>query len=273
MRWADSGEAAGALSSLSVSIAKENATKRAFRGMDGAAALRRQWISFNISITMKSAAAPAAEAGRKPRGRPRSFDREQALEQAMEVFWRKGYDATSISDLTEAMGINPPSLYAAFGDKEKLYLEAVEFYRVQRGEHIREVMASEPTARGAIEKALREAVSEFSRRDCPAGCLLTMSTSCVGVSAGIQQTLAKKRAMGRDRMRERIRRGIEEGDVPASADPQALAEFIMTVFAGMAMHARDGASRKALNATVDSAMRAFPEVVPRASKKRPTAAA
>ena len=95
-----------------------------------------------------------------------------------------------------------------------------------------------------------------------------MSTSCAGVSVGVQQTLAKKRAMGRDRMRERIQRGIEEGDVPASADPQALAEFIMTVFAGMAMHARDGASRKSLQATVDNAMRAFPDVQVKAKRRK-----
>jgi AcrR family transcriptional regulator len=197
---------------------------------------------------------------RKPRGRPRSFDREQALECAMEVFWRKGYDATSISDLTEAMGINPPSLYAAFGDKEKLYLEAVEYYRVQRGENIRHVLAEEPTARGAIEKALKGAVDEFCRRDSPSGCLLTMSTGCSSVSDGVQQMLVRKRLMARERIRERIQRGIEEGDVPSSADPASLAEFITTIFAGMAMHARDGASKKALLATVDNAMRAFPEV-------------
>jgi AcrR family transcriptional regulator len=217
---------------------------------------------------MKTAANPEALAPKKPRGRPREFDREQALEAAMEVFWRKGYDATSISDLTEAMNVNPPSLYAAFGDKEKLYLEAVEFYRVQRGEHIRQVMGQAPTARAAVEAALREAAQEFSRRDSPAGCLLTMSTSCAGVSVGVAETLAKKRAMGRERMRERIERGIEEGDVPASADPQALAEFVMTIFAGMAMHARDGASRKALQQTVDNAMKCFPEVQKKKAAKK-----
>ena len=217
---------------------------------------------------MKTVAASGTAAPPKPRGRPRSFDRAEALARAMEVFWRKGYDATSISDLTEAMGINPPSLYAAFGDKERLYLEAVEFYRVERGEHVREVLASEPTARGAIERALKEAVNEFVRRDSPAGCLLTMSTGCSSVSLGVQQTLAKKRSMARERIRDRIQRGIEDGDVPASADPLALAEFVTTIFAGMAMHARDGASRKALLATVDNAMRAFPEVQRKGSKKK-----
>jgi hypothetical protein len=95
-----------------------------------------------------------------------------------------------------------------------------------------------------------------------------MSTSCSGVSAGVQASLAKKRAMGRERIRERIERGIEEGDVPASADPQALAEFVMTIFAGMAMHARDGATRKALGLTVDHAMRVFPEVQRKGTKKK-----
>ena len=217
---------------------------------------------------MKTAAAPVAEAPRKQRGRPRAFDREQALEQAMEVFWRKGYDATSISDLTDAMGINPPSLYAAFGDKEKLYLEAVEYYRVQRGENVRQVLASEPTARGAIEKAMKGAVDEFCRRDSPSGCLLTMSTGCSSVSDGVQQVLVRKRLMARERIRERIERGIEEGDVPASADAGSLAEFITTIFAGMAMHARDGASKKVLLATVDNAMKVFPEVQRKGSKKK-----
>ena len=241
--------------------------------MDCAVALRGEGISFNISITMKSALAPPAEATRKPRGRPRSFDREQALEQAMEVFWRKGYDATSIQDLTEAMGINPPSLYAAFGDKEKLYVEAVEYYRAQRGEHVRQILAEEPTARGAVEKALRGAVAELCRRDSPSGCLLTMSTGCSSVSDGVQQMLVRKRLMARERIRERIQRGIDEGDVPASTDALALAEFVTTVFAGMAMHARDGASRKSLLATVDNAMRAFPEVARKASRRKAIAAA
>jgi AcrR family transcriptional regulator len=205
---------------------------------------------------------------RKPRGRPRSFDREQALEAAMEVFWRKGYDATSIADLTEAMGINPPSLYAAFGDKEKLYLEAVEYYRVQRGESIRHVLAEEPTARGAIEKALKGAVEEFCRRDSPSGCLLTMSTGCSSVSDGVQQMLVRKRLMARERIRERIQRGIDEGDVPPSADPASLAEFVTTIFAGMAMHARDGASKKALLATVENAMKVFPASRRKGRKKK-----
>jgi AcrR family transcriptional regulator len=169
----------------------------------------------------------------------------------MQVFWQKGYDAASLHDLTEAMGINPPSLYAAFSDKENLYLEAVEFYRIQRGEHIRKVLAEEPTARAAIERSLREAATEFCRRDAPSGCLLTMSSNCSTVSERVQAILAKKRSMARDALRQRIQRGVDEGDVAASVDAGALADFFMTVFAGMATLAKDGASRKMLTASID----------------------
>jgi len=221
---------------------------------------------------MKTAGAPATEVPRKPRGRPRSFDRREALGRAMEVFWRKGYEATSVQDLTEAMGINPPSLYAAFGDKEKLFLESVECYRAERGERIRRILAEEPTARGAIERAMRESVADYARRDVPPGCLLAVSANCASLSEAVRQDLARKRATMRESVRARIQRGIEEGDVPASADPLALAQFVSTVFAGMAMQARDGASRKLLTATVDNAMRAFPEVQGRVPRKASRAA-
>jgi AcrR family transcriptional regulator len=223
---------------------------------------------------MKRSPAPAeTKPPPRPRGRPRSFDREAALEAAMEVFWTRGYDGASLAELTEAMGINPPSLYAAFGDKENLYVEAVELYRIQRGEHIRRVLAEEPTARAAIERALREAAAEFCRRDAPSGCLLTMSSNCSGVSAAIQAILAKKRSMGRDRLRERIQRGIADGDVPASVDATALADFFMTIFTGMATLAKDGAPRKMLLSSIEAAMRAWPEGKGKAVKKRSIAAA
>jgi AcrR family transcriptional regulator len=222
---------------------------------------------------MKKILSAEPKAPPRPRGRPRSFDRQAALERAMEVFWQKGYDAASLHDLTAAMGINPPSLYAAFGDKENLYLEAVELYRVQRGEHIRQVLAEEPTARAAVERAMREAATELCKRDSPSGCLLTMSSNCSGVSDCIQASLAKKRAMARDRIRERIQRGIEEGDVPASVDAGALADFITTVFVGMATLAKDGVPRKTLMASVDAAMRAWPDAPAKTVKKRSMAAA
>src|SRR5437667_3316473 len=111
----------------------------------------------------------------KPRGRPREFDREAALEQAIDVFWRHGYEATSMSDLTKAMGINPPSLYATFGDKEKLFLEAIERYRGNQGEAC--PYAAEPTARSAIEKLLTDLAIEFTDTGHPRGCMMVMAAT------------------------------------------------------------------------------------------------
>lgn len=216
----------------------------------------------------KTSAADPAEP-RRPRGRPRSFDREAALDAAMEVFWRKGYEGTSISDLTDAMGINPPSLYAAFGDKERLFMAAIERYSAERGESC--PYACEPTARGAIQRLLTYMAHELTGGDHPRGCMMMMAAATsANASEVMQEALATKRAGARESMKGRIRQGIKEGDVPAQTDAGALADFFSTVVAGMSMQARDGASRKSLLATVDNAMLAFPAVV---GKKKSMAAA
>lgn len=218
---------------------------------------------------MKTDIGPETAAGqaaaRKPRGRPRSFDRAAALERAMDVFWRKGFEATTIHDLTDAMGINPPSLYAAFGDKEKLYLEAVGKYMDCRRARALCAFAEEATARAAIERVLREAALELSRPNSPKGCMLILSAANCD-SAEAQHELARQRAAMRRRMRERIEQGVADGDVSGDADAGSLADFYGAVFAGMAMQARDGVSKKSLLATVDNAMRAFPEVRRRAAR-------
>src|SRR5882672_2997601 len=130
-----------------------------------------------------------------PRGRPREFDREAALERAIDVFWRHGYEATSVSDLTAAMGVNPPSLYAAFGDKEKLFLEAVERYQQQRRQSVAKVFDEAPTAKEAVHRMLRDAARELACSSHPRGCLLVMSdTNCSDASAHVQSDLAHRRA-------------------------------------------------------------------------------
>ena len=214
----------------------------------------------------RSPAEPVPAAARKPRGRPRSFDREAALDAALEVFWAKGYESASISDLTAAMGINPPSLYAAFGDKDQLFLAAVERYQARAGESC--PYCDEPTARGAIERLLVYMVTQLTQSGHPRGCLMTMAASTSGsASEPLQKALADKRASARDRMRLRIKEGIRDGDVPADADPAALADFFSTLMAGMSQQARDGASRKSLLATVERAMMLFPQA-PAAPRKR-----
>jgi AcrR family transcriptional regulator len=202
----------------------------------------------------------AAKPPRKPRGRPRSFDREAALAAAMEVFWEKGFEAASISELCSAMGLNPPSLYSAFGDKEKLFLEAVERYSSRNNESC--PYGEEPTARGAVEKMLAYAAHEFTEsREHPRGCLMMMaSTTAANSSEAMRKLIAGKRNAARDNLRARIKHGIEEGDVPADADATALADFYFTILTGMALQAREGASRRSLLGTVEQAMSLFPRV-------------
>ena len=217
---------------------------------------------------MKKTPTAASALAARPRGRPRSFDREVALGAAMEVFWKKGYEATSIHDLTEAMGINPPSLYAAFGDKEQLYLAAVEHYQAWRREKVGSILEEEPTARGAIERLLTEYATELTRPCHPAGCMLAMSAACSSASADAQEALAERRSMARRRLKERIDRGLREGDVPAGTDAGALADFYTTIVVGMAMRAKDGATRRTLLDAIGMAMRAWPAAPARAAAKK-----
>jgi TetR/AcrR family transcriptional regulator, copper-responsive repressor len=202
----------------------------------------------------------------RPRGRPRSFDRDAALERAMEVFWKHGFEGASLSDLTEAMGINPPSLYAAFGDKEHLFLEAVERYQEKRGAAC--PYADAPTARDAVERLLTYTASEFSRPCNPRGCLMVMAATTSSTSSPqLQAALAERRAASRARLKARIDRGVREGELPRGTNTATLADFYATILSGMSLQARDGASRRRLMATVESAMRAWPESPKRVAKR------
>jgi len=206
----------------------------------------------------------------KPRGRPRSFDREQALERAMEVFWRKGFEGASLADLTEAMGINPPSLYAAFGDKERLFLEALERYQAKRGDSC--PYAEEPTAEGATRRLLTYMAEDLTSPSHPRGCMMVMATATSTSSTPqMQAALAKRRADSRTAIRQRIERGVKEGELASGTDAAGLADFYLAIIAGMALQARDGASRKSLMATVESAMRAWPASAKRATKEKAAA--
>lgn len=193
----------------------------------------------------------------KPRGRPRSFDRGRALERAMHVFWRQGYEATSVSDLTRAMGINPPSLYAAFGDKEQLYLEALGRYQQRRIESMAKWFDEEPTAKAAVRRLLTEAATELARAGAPRGSMLVLSAMQCSSDA-LQAKLAERRASVRAILKARIDRGLHEGELARGIDTDALVDFYSAVFQGMSLQARAGASRKRLLATAALAMRAWP---------------
>jgi AcrR family transcriptional regulator len=210
----------------------------------------------------------------KPRGRPRSFDRDVALERAMEVFWKLGFESASLHDLTEAMGINPPSLYAAFGDKEHLFLEAVEFYQAKHGAAC--PYADAATAKEAIERLLTYTADETSKSCHPRGCLMVMAAATSATSSEkMQAALAQSRAAARARLKARIDLGMKAGELPRGTDTGTLADFYATVLSGISLQARDGASRKRLLATVSAAMRAWPEKPTRAaprSRRKPVQA-
>jgi TetR/AcrR family transcriptional regulator, copper-responsive repressor len=173
----------------------------------------------------------------------------------MHIFWEKGYEAASIADLTAAMGITPPSLYTAFGDKERLFLEAIEAYGRGPGAFGARALAEEPTARRAVQRLLDEAAAELTQDCHPLGCMMVCSVAAVHVQAA----LTRRRALGVESMQARIQRGIDEGELPATADAGALANFYATVYQGMSMQAKDGATRESLLASAEMAMRSWPE--------------
>jgi TetR/AcrR family transcriptional regulator, copper-responsive repressor len=214
-------------------------------------------MKITTETTATTAAAPKAPP--KPRGRPLSFDRDAALEQAMHVFWERGYEAASIADLTTAMGITPPSLYTAFGDKEKLFLEAIERYALGPGSAGPRALKEESTARGAIERWLHESAEELTRPCHPRGCMVVMATTNCSVAAEhVQTALSKRRAAAIANVKSRIQQGIDNGELPVDTDAKVLSNFYSTVYQGMSMQAKDGATRASLLATVDAAMRAWP---------------
>ena len=178
----------------------------------------------------------------------------------MQVFWEQGYESTSITDLTKAMNINPPSLYAAFGDKERLFLAAVERYGCKVGQAPAAILNEAPTARAAVERLLEEAAREFTNRAHPPGCMIVMAaTNCSADAAHVQAALAKLRRSTETALKARIDRAVADRELPAGTEAGLLAKFFVTVLEGMSIQARDGASRKSLLATAATAMRAWPQ--------------
>lgn len=189
------------------------------------------------------------------RGRPRSFNREVALAQMTELFWRQGYDATSVADLTESVGINTPSLYAAFGNKEKAYFEAVDYYRRNEGGRIWENMEARSSARDAVATMLQTSADEFTRSNKPRGCMVVLGAlSTADSNAVIFKRMQAYRAEVHAKLEAKIQAGIENEELPATADAKAIACFYCSVQQGMSVRARDGASRKELKKTAELAL-------------------
>ncbi|QQM40884.1 TetR/AcrR family transcriptional regulator [Streptomyces liliifuscus] len=205
------------------------------------------------SHDIKDAAGPAS----KPRGRPRSFDRETALEKAILAFWEHGYEATSVSDLTQVMGIGAPSLYAAFGDKRSLFDEVVREYGARYGSFGDRALAEEPTARAAVERMLREAAAEYTEPGRPHGCLIVhAATNCT--TPEVEESLRDRRNANIAAIESRIRSGVAAGELPADIDTAALARHTGAMIQGMSQQARDGATKEELEALAELAMRIWP---------------
>jgi TetR/AcrR family transcriptional regulator, copper-responsive repressor len=191
--------------------------------------------------------------------RQRAFDREKALESAILEFWRHGYEATSVARLTEAMGIRPPSLYAAFGDKRQLFEEAVLHYRATYGAFTPRALAEEPTGRRALERVLMEAAAEFTDPAHPHGCMVVCGAANVGPeSAEVDAWLRTFREEGKAAFQARIEQDVAAGSLPSDTDSWQMATFYAAVFQGMSTQARDGATREELEAVARQAMRAWP---------------
>jgi TetR/AcrR family transcriptional regulator, copper-responsive repressor len=195
----------------------------------------------------------------KPRGRPRGFNRDAALESAMRLFWGRGYEATSISDLTRAMGIMPPALYGAFGDKKRLFLEAVDRYERGAGCFAHKALTEEPTAEQAVRRLLLDAVTAFTKPNDPKGCMIvTAATNCTLESSDVYEALAARRRDADRAVRARIAAGHEAGELADDADVEALAGLVTTTLYGLAIRARDRTPRAHLRGTVEQLMRMWP---------------
>jgi AcrR family transcriptional regulator len=194
-----------------------------------------------------------------PRGRPREFDLEKALDAALLLFWQHGYEGTSLAALTEAMGVNVPSLYAAFGNKEELFQKVLDRYNQKFGTYFRDAL-NEPTAREVVEKIMHGAVHQVTRTNCPHGCLLVQGAlvSCE-TNDSVRKILSHFRMESEKALRKRLERALREGDLPPGSDPAKLARFVWTVNLGMAVQAAGGATRTQLEEVVEMVLNSWPK--------------
>lgn len=191
-------------------------------------------------------------------GRPLGFDRDAALREAMLLFWRHGYEATSVNELTKAMGITPPSLYTAFGDKRQLFLESVQLY-TSGAVTSKSIIDEASTAREAAVGLLQASAIGFTGESTPAGCLLASSTiSCSAAAADVQKALRDIRLKIENRLRRKIAEDRSLRKLKPKIDADALAGHIMAVIQGMSTLARDGATREKLLSIASAVMLAWP---------------
>jgi AcrR family transcriptional regulator len=194
----------------------------------------------------------------RPTGRPRSFDPDKALDRALDVFWRKGYEGASLADLTKAMHINRPSLYAAFGDKEKLFRKVLDRYAEGPASYS-EAALREPTSRAVVERLLYGTADLLTSPGNPHGCLWVQGALACGNSANsVRKELVSRRLGGENALRQRLNRAKMDGDLPPAENPDTLARYVVTLIQGMSIQAASGASRRELHRIIDLALQSWP---------------
>jgi AcrR family transcriptional regulator len=211
-------------------------------------------------MTPKIITGKKGEEGKRGRGRPVVFDRTTALIQAMNLFWERGYEGTSFDDLIAAMGISASSFYNSFGSKEELYYEATRSYLEWAGQWFFAIL-SDPSidTRTAFARLFEATAEEFTRGDHPLGCMISLAgTHCSPGMKNIRDMMSEHRAFSESAMADRIRKGVANGDVPEDADCDMLAAYYSAVARGLAVQARDGASREKLAEIGRLAMRVWP---------------
>ena len=213
---------------------------------------RRQALTSHLSpIT--------SHQSRSTRGRPREFDQEKALDQAVELFWRQGYEGTSIADLRKAIGITAPSLYAAFGSKAELYRLVLEHYLAGLGRTLADALREEADTFAAVRRFLFESAHNFAGRKNPRGCLISCAIpTCAPENRAVAVIAASKRMSSVLTLRGRFQQAVKNGELPRDTDTDQLARFYGAVIQGMSIQALDGASAKALRGIAETALRAWP---------------
>jgi AcrR family transcriptional regulator len=212
------------------------------------------------SLSLASHLSPlTSPQSRSPRGRPREFDQDKALDRALELFWRQGYEGTSIADLRKTIGIAAPSLYAAFGSKEKLYRRVLEHYLAGLGRTLTDALREEANTYAAVKRFLFESAQKFAGPKNPRGCLISCAIpTCAPENKAVADLVASKRISSVHTLRRRFQEAVKKGELPRDTDTEQLARFYGAVIQGMSIQALDGAGAKALRGIAETALSAWP---------------
>jgi AcrR family transcriptional regulator len=196
---------------------------------------------------------------RRPRGRPRMFDRKAALRRAMEVFWTKGFDGCSMSDLVDAMDINSPSIYAAFGSKENLFREAIDLYAVSEGAITRQAIKEHGSGREVIAAVLKRNIDMLTQAAAPRGCMVILGTVNIGVEHEELRAFLQSRAQNvANLIKQRLVQSLADGELAADAHTDALAALCVTVLSGLSVQAHNGVPRQTLLDATDAFISTLP---------------